>query len=318
MDTVTMNMNKSQVAVGGEDNKSSIPHSISANLVPSSPSKTKRKSSSLPSETVEYLKAWMMSPDHIAHPYPTEQEKAKIMEDTGIELKQLTNWFVNNRKRYWKPRVDARLQDKPQVNTGSPMSATLIKPKEIHSPFSLGRFASLIVAPSGNGLTLVDKTVPGTCDIMTQMPSSLCHLGSPARAVSEQSSLVSETDSVSSCQDQDDFSASQSTEEASVIKTESVTVRILRSVGGNEPSLEDVTILPNVPTERVVRFYESCMLTYKLPVGIMADRKKVSQDDARTRLKIARDFICVHFILISFLSLPLNRFRAVATLKLFA
>lgn len=69
-----------------------------------------RKSASLPSETVEYLKAWMMSPEHVAHPYPTEKEKSQIMKDTGIELKQLTNWFVNNRKRYWKPRVEARLQ----------------------------------------------------------------------------------------------------------------------------------------------------------------------------------------------------------------
>jgi hypothetical protein len=51
-----------------------------------------------------------MSPEHIAHPYPTEQEKAQIMKETGIEMKQLTNWFVNNRKRYWKPRVEARLQ----------------------------------------------------------------------------------------------------------------------------------------------------------------------------------------------------------------
>eukprot|EP00934_Nitzschia_sp_Nitz4_P002526 Nitzschia sp. Nitz4//scaffold76_size158648//69856//71384//NITZ4_002546-RA/size158648-snap-gene-0.287-mRNA-1//1//CDS//3329557845//2516//frame0 len=73
-------------------------------------SKMSRKSSSLPAETVEYLKNWMMSPEHIAHPYPTEQEKAKMMADTGIELKQLTNWFVNNRKRFWKPRVEARLQ----------------------------------------------------------------------------------------------------------------------------------------------------------------------------------------------------------------
>jgi hypothetical protein len=74
-----------------------------------------RKSSSLPAETVEYLKNWMMSPEHIAHPYPTEQEKALIMEDTGIELKQLTNWFVNNRKRYWKPRVESRLQHPPKA-----------------------------------------------------------------------------------------------------------------------------------------------------------------------------------------------------------
>ena len=75
----------------------------------------KRKSSSLPNDVVEYLKAWMMSPEHIAHPYPTEQEKAQIMKETGIELKQLTNWFVNNRKRYWKPRVEARLQQQAQA-----------------------------------------------------------------------------------------------------------------------------------------------------------------------------------------------------------
>ena len=74
-----------------------------------------KKTSSLPADTVEYLKAWMMSPEHIAHPYPTEQEKAQIMADTGIELKQLTNWFVNNRKRFWKPRVEARLQQHAHV-----------------------------------------------------------------------------------------------------------------------------------------------------------------------------------------------------------
>jgi len=62
----------------------------------------------------------MMSPEHVAHPYPTEQEKAQIMAETGIELKQLTNWFVNNRKRFWKPRVEAKLQKYPlPINTMS-------------------------------------------------------------------------------------------------------------------------------------------------------------------------------------------------------
>jgi len=73
-------------------------------------SKVSRRPCNLPLETVEYLKAWMMSPEHITHPYPTEKEKQQIMTDTGIELKQLTNWFVNNRKRYWKPLVEAKLQ----------------------------------------------------------------------------------------------------------------------------------------------------------------------------------------------------------------
>ncbi len=34
---------------------------------------TSRKSASLPQETVDYLKAWMMSPEHISNPHPKEQ-----------------------------------------------------------------------------------------------------------------------------------------------------------------------------------------------------------------------------------------------------
>lgn len=82
----------------------------------------KRKSTVLPRSTVDYLKTWMMSPEHVSHPYPTEKEKVKIMADTGIELKQLTNWFVNNRKRFWKPRVEARLQQQLQAHKAVSMT----------------------------------------------------------------------------------------------------------------------------------------------------------------------------------------------------
>ena len=92
-----------------------------------------RKSTVLPRSTVDYLKNWMMSPEHIAHPYPTEKEKAEIMADTGIELKQLTNWFVNNRKRFWKPRVEARLQQQIQAHTVAPSIAS--RPQSIGSKF---------------------------------------------------------------------------------------------------------------------------------------------------------------------------------------
>jgi len=68
--------------------------------------KKKKKITVLPRSTVEYLKTWILSSEHINHPYPTEMEKDEIMKDTGIEMKQLTNWFVNNRK----PRVEAQMQ----------------------------------------------------------------------------------------------------------------------------------------------------------------------------------------------------------------
>ena len=59
----------------------------------------KRGQNIISSDAVEYLKAWM------EHPYPNEDEKVKIMKDTGIDTKQLTNWLNNNRKRYWRPKV---------------------------------------------------------------------------------------------------------------------------------------------------------------------------------------------------------------------
>jgi len=65
------------------------------------------RSNSLPSHVVDYLKKWLMSPEHINHPYPSESEKARMVADTGIEIKRLNNWFVNNRIRFWKPRFEA-------------------------------------------------------------------------------------------------------------------------------------------------------------------------------------------------------------------
>jgi hypothetical protein len=35
-----------------------------------------------------------------------EEEKAKMIKDTGLSEKQLIQWFSNNRKRYWKPRME--------------------------------------------------------------------------------------------------------------------------------------------------------------------------------------------------------------------
>jgi len=62
----------------------------------------------VPAETIDYLKAWMMSPEHIAHPFPSQDEKAQIIRDTGIDPKQLSSWFSNNRKRIWKPVMEGK------------------------------------------------------------------------------------------------------------------------------------------------------------------------------------------------------------------
>ena len=58
---------------------------------------------SLNAEAKNVLKRWMFSPEHFAHPYPSEEEKEELAAEAGIEVKQLSNWFTNARKRLWQP-----------------------------------------------------------------------------------------------------------------------------------------------------------------------------------------------------------------------
>jgi len=37
-----------------------------------------------------------------------EEEKVKLSEVTGLDQKQINNWFINQRKRHWKPTEDMR------------------------------------------------------------------------------------------------------------------------------------------------------------------------------------------------------------------
>lgn len=59
----------------------------------------KRRAGKLPGDTTSVLKAWWQS--HSKWPYPTEEDKAKLVEETGLQLKQINNWFINQRKRNW-------------------------------------------------------------------------------------------------------------------------------------------------------------------------------------------------------------------------
>jgi len=248
-----------------------------------SPSGKRRKSNSLPPETVDYLKAWMMSPEHIAHPYPTEQEKAEIMADTGIELKQLTNWFVNNRKRFWKPQVEARLQEQAQ-GTGTYTTIDVTSPSKL-SDLSL----SGVATAHPRAFLLPPKAVEISRSMSTSSSSSsLSVLGSPGRVVSDQS----ESESVSSADDDVyHLSSGQQTMESSssdlLKQTEYVNVHVLRPASGEGiPSLDDVTILNNVPVDRVLRVFENCRLTYGVSSDAVGNNQQVIVNNPSDRVYI--------------------------------
>jgi hypothetical protein len=246
------------------------------------PTSSAKKPASLPQETVDYLKAWMMSPEHIAHPYPTEQEKAQIMAETGIELKQLTNWFVNNRKRYWKPRVEAKLTVDEGGRAAPPLAAAF----------------PINIAAQGRA-------------------QLVRHPAEDPHTVSEQGSVVSSSSSPSGwCSEEDDsidpvkqFKTPfqpvsmyrnalmpQHAKEGSV-RREVVDVHVLHpevdgeSAGEVLPTLRDVTIKTNVKKEMILATFPKCLLQYSVPEEIENDRKKVQTRRDGEVLRVKKHYL---------------------------
>ncbi|CAI9283845.1 unnamed protein product [Lactuca saligna] len=61
----------------------------------------KKKKGKLPKEARQVLLDWWNV--HYRWPYPTEADKIALAESTGLDQKQINNWFINQRKRHWKP-----------------------------------------------------------------------------------------------------------------------------------------------------------------------------------------------------------------------
>nr|GEX71937.1 TALE protein [Tanacetum cinerariifolium] len=76
----------------------------------------KRRAGKLPGDTTSVLKSWWQS--HAKWPYPTEEDKARLVQETGLQLKQINNWFINQRKRNWhsNPSSSTVLKSKRKSN----------------------------------------------------------------------------------------------------------------------------------------------------------------------------------------------------------
>ncbi|XP_022962481.1 homeotic protein knotted-1-like isoform X1 [Cucurbita moschata] len=66
----------------------------------------KKKKGKLPKDARQELLRWWEL--HNKWPYPSEAEKLALAESTGLDQKQINNWFINQRKRHWKPSEDVQ------------------------------------------------------------------------------------------------------------------------------------------------------------------------------------------------------------------
>jgi hypothetical protein len=68
----------------------------------------KRRRGNLPKEVTEFLKGWLIL--HKKHPYPTEREKQRLADETGLMVNQISNWFINARRRILQPLLESENQ----------------------------------------------------------------------------------------------------------------------------------------------------------------------------------------------------------------
>lgn len=57
----------------------------------------KKRRGNLPKSVTAILRQWLV--DHAKHPYPTEEEKRLLRVETNLTLNQISNWFINARRR---------------------------------------------------------------------------------------------------------------------------------------------------------------------------------------------------------------------------
>lgn len=65
---------------------------------------SKRKRGNLPKATTAVLRAWLLK--HKMHPYPTEDQKQELALATNLTVHQISNWFINARRRILQPMLD--------------------------------------------------------------------------------------------------------------------------------------------------------------------------------------------------------------------
>lgn len=74
----------------------------------------RQKRGVLPKQATNVMRSWLFQ--HIVHPYPTEDEKRQIAEQTHLSMLQVNNWFINARRRILQPMLDQNESNKINPN----------------------------------------------------------------------------------------------------------------------------------------------------------------------------------------------------------
>jgi len=73
------------------------PYSTFGVVGDSGDSRGKKRRGNLPKPVTDILRLWFH--EHLDHPYPSEDDKQMLIARTGLSISQISNWFINARRR---------------------------------------------------------------------------------------------------------------------------------------------------------------------------------------------------------------------------
>ncbi|KAF9434703.1 hypothetical protein BGZ76_007570 [Entomortierella beljakovae] len=83
----------------------------------------RKRRGNLPKSVTAVLKSWLVQ--NATHPYPTEEEKTRLSEATQLSMNQISNWFINARRRILQP-ILVEAAAAAVAGTDAPMDNVLI------------------------------------------------------------------------------------------------------------------------------------------------------------------------------------------------
>ncbi|CEG69703.1 Putative Homeobox protein PKNOX2 [Rhizopus microsporus] len=101
----------------------------------------KKRRGNLPKEVTEFLKRWLIL--HKRHPYPTEREKQELADETGLGVNQISNWFINARRRILQPLLESESQQARQMPEASHSTTSRSSSYFINYPSERSRSSSI-------------------------------------------------------------------------------------------------------------------------------------------------------------------------------
>ncbi|KAI8380713.1 hypothetical protein BD560DRAFT_487357 [Blakeslea trispora] len=96
----------------------------------------KRRRGNLPKAVTAILRDWLSR--HKKHPYPTEEEKATLAAETNLNLNQISNWFINARRRILQPMLEQEEEEEhAHLDSMATIASNAGMPVPAHNDFDM-------------------------------------------------------------------------------------------------------------------------------------------------------------------------------------